>query len=116
MGDATRLRRAVAMFQRNLGKIFGNAGVRRRNRRYEIEVAVYETPIARTGAGRAYRMPERQIRAWIKTAADRVHPRLYRRVRVDVKPWKMGWVSKRVFCPVMINVDAGSGNQTDREQ
>jgi hypothetical protein len=104
LGDATRLKRVVALFQRELGDIFGNARVRRRNRRYELGVAVYEKPVQRTG--QAYRMTDRQIRVWIKQAADRAHPRLYRRMRVQTGPWQQGRVSQKLYSPVTIRIDA----------
>lgn len=109
VSDATRLRRVVALFQRELGEVFGNAKVRRRNRRYEIDVAVYEKPVP--GSGRAYRMPPRQITAWVKQAADKAHPRLYKRVRVDVQPWTVGRVSHKLFAPVKVVVDAVQAQQ-----
>ena len=104
MSDDTRLRRVVAFFQRELGDTFGNASVKRRNRRYEIDLAVYEKPIP--GGAKPYRMNKRQIVAWIKNAADRAHPRLYRRLRVDVQPWLVGRVSHKQMCPVKVYVDA----------
>lgn len=110
LSDDTRLRRTVAFFQRELGEIFGNAQAQRRNRRYEIQIAVYEKPIP--GSGRAYRMPEKQIRSWVKVAADRSHPRLYRRVRVDVEPWKVGHATNKAYCPVLVSVDATQREQT----
>jgi hypothetical protein len=104
ISDATRLRRVVAHLQRNLGDIFGNAHVQRRNRRYEIRVAVYEKPIP--GSGRAYRMPAQQIRAWVHHAAEQAHPRLPRRLSIAIQPWQGGRVSQKTFCPVLVNVDA----------
>jgi hypothetical protein len=94
----------VAQFERSLGDIFGNARVRRRNRRYEINVGVYEHP--RTDRGQGYRMPERQIREWIRHAAHVAHPRLYKRMTVDVGRWQDGRFSNKVFAPVSIVVDA----------
>ena len=103
ISDATRLRRVTALFQRELGAIFGNASVRRRNRRYEIDVAVYETPLA---GGQTFRMPERQIREWIRQAAAKAHPRLYKRLSVDIGRWTTGRVSNKLHAPVKILVDA----------
>jgi hypothetical protein len=103
MSDATRLRRVVAFFQRQLGDVFGNAQARRRNHRFELDVAVYEKPLP---SGNAYKMSEKQIRSWIKLAADKAHPRLYKRVRVDIEPWRVGRASKKLFAPVRIVVDA----------
>ena len=51
ISDETRLRRVVALFQRRLGDVFGNAQARRRNRRYELDVAVYEKPLPGGRAG-----------------------------------------------------------------
>lgn len=109
ISDDTRLRRVVALFQRELGGVFGNAKVRRRNRRYEIDVAVYEKPIP--ASGEAYRMSRRQIVSWIKQASDRAHPRLYRRLQVDVQPWQVGRVSRKLFAPVRVLVDAAQPQQ-----
>lgn len=103
LGDETRLRRVTALFQRQLGEIFGNATVRRRNRRYEIDVAVYETPLA---GGRPFRMPDRQIKEWIRQAAAKAHPRLYKRLSVDIGRWTTGRVSNKLHAPVKILVDA----------
>ena len=103
LSDDTRLRRVVALFQRRLGQIFKNASVRRRNRRYEIDVAVYETPMR---GGRGYRMPERQIREWIRQAAETAHPKLYKRMTVNIEPWKSGHVSNKLLAPVRITIDA----------
>ena len=103
LSDETRLRRVTALFQRQLGEIFGNASVRRRNRRYEIDVAVYETPLA---GGRTFRMPARQIREWIRQAAEKAHPRLYKRLSVDIGRWITGRVSSKLHAPVKILVDA----------
>lgn len=108
ISDETRLRRVVAFFQRQLGDMFGNVQVRRRNRRYELDVAVYEKPLP---GGRAYRMPDRQIKSWIKLAADKAHPRLYKRIRVAVQPWQAGRVSKKLFAPVKVIVDAAQPQQ-----
>lgn len=104
ISDETRLRRVVAVFQRELGAIFGNASVRRRNRQYEIQMAVYEKPIPDTG--QSYRPAPRRISAWVKHAADRAHPRLYKRIHVDMEPWRVGHSSSKLFCPVRITVDA----------
>jgi hypothetical protein len=103
ISDATRLRRVVAFFQRQLGGVFGNATARRRNHRYELDLAVYEKPMP---GGGAYKMSERQIRTWIKMVADKTHPRLYKRLQVDVQPWRVGRVSKKLFAAVHIIVDA----------
>lgn len=103
LSDDTRLRRVVALFQRKLGHIFKNASVRRRNRRYEIDVAVYETPMA---GGKGFRMPERQIKDWIRVAAESAHPRLYKRMTVNIGPWKTGKLSHRLLTPVQITIDA----------
>lgn len=97
------MRRVVALFQRTLGSLFGNASVRRRNRRYEIDVAVYERP---TLGGKPYQAPERQIKEWIRQAALRAHPRLYKRLTVNIEPWIIGRKSRRLFAPVKIIVDA----------
>lgn len=102
LSDAIRLKRVVAAFQRNLGEIFGNAKVQRRNRRYLINVAVYEKPIS--GRGQGYRMDAKQIATWVKLAADRAHPRLYRRYKVNVLPWITGHASHKLFAPVKIVV------------
>lgn len=104
ISDSTRLRRVVALFQRQLGDYFGNAQVKRRNRRYHIDVAVYEKPLPGEDAG--YKMSERQIKSWVRLAAERAHPRLPKRVAVDVGPWQFGRVSKKLFAPVHIVVDA----------
>lgn len=103
IGDETRLRRVVALFQRDLGRIFGNANVRRRNRRYEIDVAVYEQPLP---GGRSFKMPERQIAEWVRQAAQKAHPRLYKRINMQVDPWRMGHASRKLFAPLRIFVDA----------
>jgi hypothetical protein len=103
LSDETRLRRVVAFFQRELGAIFGNAQVRRRNRRYEINLAVYEKPLA---AQRNYRMPDRHIAEWIKQAAAKAHPRLYKRLSVQIHPWKQGGFTHKLFAPVTVFVDA----------
>jgi hypothetical protein len=103
LSDETRLRRVVALFQRQLGEIFGNASVRRHNRRYEINCAVYETPLA---GGRSFRMPERQVREWIRQAAAKAHPRLYRRMSVQIGLWTHGHASQKLYLPVQIQVDA----------
>lgn len=103
LSDDTRLRRVVAQFQRQLGQIFKNASVRRRNRKYEIDVAVYATPM---GRGRSFQMPERQIREWIRQAAESAHPRLYKRMNVNIEPWITGRVSHKLFAPVKITIDA----------
>jgi hypothetical protein len=103
LSDDTRLRRVTALFQRHLGSIFGNASVRRRNRRYEIDVAVYETPL---GGDKTFRMPARQIKEWIRQAAAKSHPRLYKRLSVDIGPWSIGRVSSKYYAPVRILVDA----------
>jgi hypothetical protein len=103
LSDDTRLRRVVALFQRRLGEIFKNASVRRRNRRYEIDVGVYETPMK---GGRAYRMPDRQIKEWIRQAAASAHPKLYKRMTVNILPWTSGRVSNRLLAPVKITIDA----------
>jgi hypothetical protein len=93
----------VALFQRKLGDIFGNASVRRRNRRYEIDVAVYETPMP---GGRSYQMPARQIKEWIRQAAEKAHPRLYKRLTVNIQPWESGRVSHKLFAHVQVLIDA----------
>lgn len=103
ISDATMLKRVVALFQRELGAIFGNASVKRRNHRYEIDVAVYEKPIA---GGESYRMPTRQVQEWVRQAAAKAHPRLYKRLQVNVQPWKHGHASKKLFAPLHITVDA----------
>ena len=103
ISDRTRLQRVVGLFQRELGAVFGNASVRRRNRRFEINLAVYEKPLV---GGRAFQMPDRQIREWIRQAAEKAHPRLYKRLTVAVQPWKSGSVTHRLFAPVQILVDA----------
>ncbi len=103
LSDETRLRRVTALFQRHLGTIFGNASVRRLNRRYEIDVAVYETPLA---GGQTFRMPPRQIKEWIRQAAAKAHPRLYKRLSVDIGQWTTGRVSSKLHVPVKILVDA----------
>lgn len=100
ISDDTRLRRVVALFQRELGDIFGNASVKRRNRRYEIDVAVYERP------GRMIKMPDRMITEWIRKAAEKSHPRLYKRMTVNIQPWTTGRVSHKLFAPVKILIDA----------
>jgi hypothetical protein len=104
ISDETRLRRVVALFQRSLGEIFGNAMVRRRNRRYEVDLAVYETPIQ---GGQSYRMPRRQIIEWIRQAAHKAHPRLYKRLKVDVSPWESGHASHKLYAPVKIYIEVG---------
>lgn len=109
MSDETRLRRAVAIFQRQLGDVFGNASARRRNGRYELDIAVYEKPVP---GGRSYRMPDRQIRAWVKLSADRAHPRLHKRLRVEVQPWRMGHASNKLFAPVRVTVIADGGAES----
>ena len=103
LSDQTRLRRVTALFQRQLGEIFGNASVRRRNRRYEIDVAVYETPLP---GGKTFRMPDRQIKEWIRQAAAKAHPRLYKRLSVDIGQWITGRVSNKLHAPVKVLVDA----------
>jgi hypothetical protein len=103
LSDETALRRVVALFQRKLGSIFGNASVRRCQRRYEIDLAVYETPIQ---GGQAHRMSDRQIREWVRQAALRAHPRLYTRLEVNIGKWTGGRVSQKQFVPVQILVDA----------
>src|SRR6516165_11919343 len=95
LSDQTRLKRAVALLQRELGAVFGNAQAQRRNGGYDIQIAVYEKPIP--GTGQAFRMPPKQARAWVKYAADRVHPRLYRRLTVDSGSWEQGRVSHKLF-------------------
>lgn len=109
LSDETRLKRVVAFFQRELGGIFGNARVTRRNRRYEILVAVYEKPL---GGTQTYRMPNRQITEWIRQAANRAHPRLYKRLSVQIGQWKQGGFTRKLFTPVNIGVDA---NQEESE-
>lgn len=104
LSDATRLKRTVAGFQRNLGDIFGNAQVKRANRRYLLSVAVYEKPLG--GTGQAYKMDRKQIVTWVKHAAEQAHPRLHRRMNVQVLPWRMGRVSHKLFAPVKITVEA----------
>jgi len=104
ISDETRLKRVVALFQRELGAIFGNASVQRRNRQYQIKVAVYEKPIPQSG--QSYRPPARRISAWVKHAADKAHPRLYRRLSLNVEPWRAGHASHKLFCPVTVTVDA----------
>lgn len=106
VSDETMLKRVVALFQRELGAIFGNVSVKRRNRRYEIDVAVYEKPIA---GGHSFKMPTRQVHEWVRQAAAKAHPRLYKRLRVSLQPWKNGHSSKKLFAPLHITVDA---NQT----
>jgi hypothetical protein len=103
LSDATRLKRVVAFFQRELGAIFGNARVDRRNRRYEILVAVYEKPL---GGDKTYRMPNRQISEWIRQAANRAHPRLYKRLTVQIGKWQQGGFTHKLFTPVTVVVDA----------
>lgn len=103
LSDDTRLRRVVALFQRKLGQIFKNASVQRRNRRYEIDVAVYETPMK---GGRGYRMPDRQIKEWIRQAAESAHPKLYKRMTVNIGPWTSGRISNKLLAPVRISIDA----------
>lgn len=116
MGDATRLRRVVALLQRSLGAIFNNASVKRRNHRYIIRIAVYEKPLP--GVGQGYRMSAKQIRAWVKQAADRIHPKLYRRMAIEVEPWTTGRFSHKLFCPVNVIVDArqGEGDVNEGEE
>lgn len=107
LSDETRLRRVVAFFQRELGAVFGNARVLRRNRRYEVIVAVYEKQLA---SGRVYRMPSRQIMEWIRQAANKAHPRLYKRMTIDIRPWKVGGFTHKQFAPVFIQVDAAQSD------
>jgi hypothetical protein len=111
LSDETRLKRVVAFFQRELGSIFGNARVTRRNRRYEILVAVYEKPLDST---QTYRMPNRQISEWIRQAANRAHPRLYTRLSVEIGQWKQGGFTRKLFTPVHITVDANQNNSEAR--
>ena len=103
LSNEMRLRRVVALFQRELGDIFGNATVRRRNRRYEIDMAVYERPLP---GGKAYRMPNRQVTEWIRQASVKAHPRLYKRLTLNIEPWRMGHTSRKLFAPVKVLVDA----------
>lgn len=103
LSDDTRLRRVTALFQRHLGEVFGNASVKRRNHRYEIDLAVYETPLR---GGRPYRMPGRMIREWIRQAAEKAHPRLYKRLSVEIQPWIVGHASHKMYAPVKVLVDA----------
>lgn len=103
VSDATMLKRVVALFQRELGATFGNASVKRRNHRYEIDVAVYEKPIS---GGQSFKMPSRQVHEWVRLAAAKAHPRLYKRLRVNLQPWKHGHASKKLFAPLHISVDA----------
>jgi hypothetical protein len=103
ISDGTRLRRVVALFQRRLGAIFGNASVTRRNRRYLIDVAVYEKPLR---GGRPYRLPPERILAWVLHAAEQAHPKLYTRLRLDIGPWTVGRSSQKEFCRVRIAVAA----------
>lgn len=110
LSDATRLRRVVALFQRELGNTFGNASVKRRNRRYEIDVAVYEKPIP---GGHAYKMPTRQVYEWVRQAAAKAHPRLYKRLQVDLQPWQQGRTSKKLFAHLKIMVDANQDQESE---
>ena len=109
--DATRLKRVVAAFQRALGNTFGNAYVTRRNRRYEIDVAVYEQPSK--DAGKPIRMDRRTILNRIMLAARQAHPRLVSRMRVDIREWQTGHTSNKLFCPVKVYVNA---DQRESEQ
>ena len=101
LGNDTRLRRVTAIFQRKLGDIFGNARVRRRRGRYEIDVAVYEKPLP---DGTGYRIPEQRIRAWVAHAAGQAHPKLYTRLGLEIGPWAVGRVSNKQFCWLRIIV------------
>jgi len=103
LSDATRLKRVVANFQRELGATFGNAMVKRRQRRWEIDLAVYEKPLTGT---KTYRMPARQIQDWVRQAANRAHPRLYKRLKMEVGAWEMGKRTQKLFAPVKIFIDA----------
>jgi hypothetical protein len=107
ISDDTRLRRVVALFQRELGRVFNNASVRRRNRRYEIDFAVYEQPLP---GGRPFQMPDRQINEWIRQAALKAHPRLYKRLTVNIDRWRSGHASKKLFAPVKIFIDASQSD------
>jgi hypothetical protein len=102
VSDLARLKRIVAAFQRALGTTFGNASVNRRNRRYEIDVAVYEQPS--TVAGKPIQMDRKTILNRIMLTARQVHPGLVRSMRVDVKPWQTGHSSHKLFCPVRIYI------------
>jgi hypothetical protein len=66
-------------------------------------LAVYENPLP---GGHSFKMPTRQIKEWIRQAAEKAHPRLYKRLSVDIQSWRQGPVTHRLYAPVKILVDA----------